>query len=320
MTILITGADGFVGAALCDRLRNEVIPLRGVVRRLKSPLDSDQNMVAVGDISARTDWSSALQDVTEVVHLAARMHLMNESSHDLISEFRRVNVEGTASLARKAAAHGVRRFVFLSSIKVNGELTGAGQPFTATDAPSPEDPYGVSKCEAEQMLWQIATETGMEVVVLRPPLVYGPGVKGNFIRLMRLIDKQLPLPLGAIQNQRSLIYLDNLVDAIRVCLTHPKAAGKTFLVSDGEDVSTPELIRRVAAALGRRPLLLPIPVSWMKWAGAFLGKRAAVDRLLGSLCVDMIPLREQLGWNPPYTMQAGLEATAQWYRKTKARA
>lgn len=320
MTILITGADGFVGAALCDRLRNEVIPLRGVVRRLKSPLDSDQNMAAVGDISARTDWSSALQDVTEVVHLAARMHLMNESSPDLISEFRRVNVEGTASLARKAAAHGVRRFVFLSSIKVNGELTGAGQPFTATDAPSPEDPYGVSKCEAEQMLWQIATETGMEVVVLRPPLVYGPGVKGNFIRLMRVIDKQLPLPLGAIQNQRSLIYLDNLVDAIRVCLTHPKAAGKTFLVSDGEDVSTPELIRRVAAALGRRPLLLPIPVSWMKWAGAFLGKRAAVDRLLGSLCVDMIPLREELGWNPPYTMQAGLEATAQWHRKTKARA
>lgn len=320
MTILITGADGFVGAALCDRLRNEVIPLRGVVRRLKPPLDSDQNMAAVGDISARTDWSSALQDVTEVVHLAARMHLMNESSPDLISEFRRVNVEGTASLARKAAAHGVRRFVFLSSIKVNGELTGAGQPFTATDAPSPEDPYGVSKCEAEQMLWQIATETGMEVVVLRPPLVYGPGVKGNFIRLMRVIDKQLPLPLGAIQNQRSLIYLDNLVDAIRVCLTHPKAAGKTFLVSDGEDVSTPELIRRVAAALGRRPLLLPIPVSWMKWAGAFLGKRAAVDRLLGSLCVDMIPLREELGWNPPYTMQAGLEATAQWYRKTKARA
>lgn len=320
MTILITGADGFVGAALCDRLRNEVIPLRGVVRRLKPPLDSDQNMAAVGDISARTDWSSALQDVTEVVHLAARMHLMNESSPDLISEFRRVNVEGTASLARKAAAHGVRRFVFLSSIKVNGELTGAGQPFTATDAPSPEDPYGVSKCEAEQMLWQIATETGMEVVVLRPPLVYGPGVKGNFIRLMRVIDKQLPLPLGAIQNQRSLIYLDNLVDAIRVCLTHPKAAGKTFLVSDGEDVSTPELIRRVAAALGRRPLLLPIPVSWMKWAGAFLGKRAAVDRLLGSLCVDMIPLREELGWNPPYTMQAGLEATAQWHRKTKARA
>lgn len=320
MTILITGADGFVGAALCNRLRNEVIPLRGVVRRLKSPLDSDQNMVAVGDISARTDWSSAIQDVTEVVHLAARMHLMNESSPDLISEFRRVNVEGTASLARKAAAHGVRRFVFLSSIKVNGELTGPGQPFTATDAPSPEDPYGVSKCEAEQMLWQIATETGMEVVVLRPPLVYGPGVKGNFIRLMRVIDKPLPLPLGAIQNQRSLIYLDNLVDAIRVCLTHPKAAGKTFLVSDGEDVSTPELIRRVAAALGRRPLLLPIPVSWMKWAGAFLGKRAAVDRLLGSLCVDMIPLREELGWNPPYTMQAGLEATAQWYRKTKARA
>ncbi len=318
MTILITGADGFVGAAFCDRLRNEAIPLRGVVRRLKSPLDADQHMLAVGDISAETDWSSALQDVTEVVHLAARVHVMNESSPDLLSEFRRVNVEGTASLARQAAAHGVSRFVFLSSIKVNGEFTGAGQPFAATDVPAPGDPYGVSKYEAEQKLWQIATETGMEVVVLRPPLVYGPGVKGNFIRLMRVLDKQVPLPLGAIQNQRSLIYLDNLVDVIRVCLTHPKAAGKTFLVSDGEDVSTPELIRRIAAAFGRRPLLLPVPVSWMRWVGAILGKKAAVDRLLGSLCVDIIPLREELGWNPPYSMQAGLETTAQWYLKTKA--
>lgn len=318
--VLITGADGFVGSALCNRLSNEAVPSRGAARRLKAPLDSDQHMVAVGDISAETDWSSALQDVTEVVHLAARVHLMNESSPNPLAEFRRVNVEGTASLARQAAAHGVSRFVFLSSIKVNGELTGAGQPFTATDVPSPEDPYGVSKCEAERRLWQIATETGMEVVVLRPPLVYGPGVKGNFIRLMRVIDKQLPLPLGAIQNQRSLIYLDNLVDAIRVCLTHPKAKGKTFLVSDGEDVSTPGLIRRIAAALGRKPLLLPVPVSWMRWAGAFLGKKAAVDRLLGSLCVDMTPLREELGWNPPYTMQAGLETTAQWYGKTKATA
>jgi nucleoside-diphosphate-sugar epimerase len=319
MKILITGADGFVGAALCNRLRNEAVPLCGVVRRLKSTLDGDR-FVEVGDISASTDWSPALQDVTEVVHLAARVHFMNESSPDPLAEFRRVNVEGTVNLARQAAAHGVSRFVFLSSIKVNGELTGAGQPFTATDAPSPEDPYGVSKCKAEQKLWQIATETGMEVVVLRPPLVYGPGVKGNFIRLMQLIDKQVPLPLGAIQNQRSLIYLDNLVDAIRVCLTHPKAAGKTFLVSDEDDVSTPGLIRRIAAAMGRRPLLLPVPVSLMKWASAFFGKKAAVDRLLGSLCVDMTPLREELGWNPPYTMQAGLETTAQWYLKTKVSA
>jgi nucleoside-diphosphate-sugar epimerase len=319
MTILITGADGFVGSALCDRLRNESVPLRGAVRRLKSTLDADQHM-AVGDISGETDWSSALQDVTDVVHLAARVHVMKENCPNPLAEFRRVNVEGTANLARQAAAHGVSRFIFLSSVKVNGELTGVGRPFASTDAPAPEDPYGVSKCEAEQKLWQIATETGLEVVVLRPPLVYGPEVKGNFLRLMQAIDEQLPLPLGGIQNTRSLIYLGNVVDSIRVCLTHPKAAGKTFLVSDGEDVSTPELIRRLAAALGRRPLLLPVPMSLMKFAGAFFGKKAAVDRLLASLCVDMTPLREELSWNPPYTMQAGLETTAQWYLKTKATA
>ena len=317
MKILITGADGFVGSALCDRLRNDAVPFRGVVKRLKSNVVACQHM-AVGDISAETDWSSALQDVTEVVHLAARVHFMTESCHDPLAEFRRVNVEGTASLARQAAARGVSRFVFLSSIKVNGELTGAGQPFTATDTPAPDDAYGFSKYEAEQRLWQISKETGMEIVVLRPPLVYGPGVKGNFMRLMQIIDKQIPLPLGAIQNQRSLIYVGNLVDAIRVCLTHPKATGKTFLVSDGEDVSTPELIRRLAASLRRMPLLLPVPVSLMKWTSAFLGKKAAVDRLLGSLTVDMAQIREDLGWNPPYTMQAGVDTTAQWYRKTKA--
>ena len=168
------------------------------------------------------------------------------------------------------------------------------------------------------MLWQISPKTGMEVVVIRPPLVYGPGVKGNFMRLMQAIDKLRPLPLGGIQNQRSLIYLGNLVDVIRQCVTHPNAAGKTFLVSDGDDVSTPELVRRIAAALGRRPFLLPVPVSWMRRAGRVLGKQAAVDRLLGSLCVDISPLREELGWTPPYTMQEGLEATAQWYRTTKA--
>jgi len=214
----------------------------------------------------------------------------------------------------------VTRFVFLSSIEVNGELTCAGQPFTATGTPAAEDPYGVSKSEAKQKLWQIATATGMEVVILRPPLVYGPGVKGNFIRLMQVIDKQLPLPLGAIQNQRSLIYLGNLVDAIRVCLTHPKAAGKTFLVSDGDDVSTPELVRRVASALGRRPLLLSVPIYWIRWAGAMLGKKVVIDRLLGSLFVDMTSIQADLGWTPPYTMQVGLESTAQWYRKTRASA
>lgn len=317
MMILVTGADGFVGSALCDRLRSEELAVRSVVRKLKPRSDNDLN-VAIGDISAGTDWALALKDVTHVVHLAARVHVMNDGSPDALAEFRRMNVAGTLNLARQAAAAGVRRFVFLSSIKVNGETTPFKRPFSSDDLPGPEDPYGISKHEAEQGLRQIKAETGMEVVVLRPPLVYGPGVKGNFLRLMQAIDKRRPLPLGAIQNQRSLIYLGNLVDAIRLCLTHPKAAGETFLVSDGDDVSTPDLVRRIAAALERLPFLLPVPVSWMRWAGRVLGKQAAVDRLLGSLYVDITPLREELGWTPPYTMQEGLEATAQWYRKNKA--
>lgn len=319
MTILITGADGFVGSDLCDRLRSDALTVRSVVRKLNPASDRDLN-VAIGDISAGPDWALVLKDVTQVVHLAARVHVMNDSSPDALAEFRPMNVEGTLNLASQAAAAGVRRFVFLSSIKVNGESTSLKSPFTADDLPAPEDPYGITKHEAEQGLRQIEAETGMEVVLLRPPLVYGPGVKGNFLRLMQSIDKRRPLPLGGIQNQRSLIYLGNLVDAIRLCLTHPKAAGKTFLVSDGDDVSTPELVRRIAAALGRRPFLLPAPVSWMRWVGRVLGKQAAADRLLGSLCVDISPLREELGWIPPYTMQVGLEATAQWYRKTKAAA
>ncbi len=317
MTILVTGADGFVGKALCERLRYSAVPVCGVVRRLRSSLHSNMN-VEIGDISAATDWTLALKGVSQVVHMAARVHVMKEISLNALAEFRRINVDGTANLARQAAMAGVRRFVFLSSIKVNGEKSFNYCPFSANDDPAPEDAYGISKYEAEQALWQVAAETDMEVVVLRLPLVYGPGVKGNFLRLMQAIDKRRPLPLGSIQNQRSLVYLGNLVDAIRLCIAHPKAAGKTFLVSDGDDVSTPELVRRIAAALGRRPFLLPVPVAWMHWAGRLLGKEAAVDRLLGSLCVDVSPLREELCWTPPYTMQAGLEVTAQWYRKTKA--
>lgn len=316
MTILVTGANGFVGSALCARLRNDAVSVRGAVRTLEVPLDDDRS-VAVGNISAETDWTSALKDVQQVVHLAARVPLMKDNSSDPLAEFRRVNVEGTANLARQAAAAGARRFIFLSSIKVNGETTELMQAFTADDVPDSEDPYGRSKYEAERMLAQISAETAMEVVVLRPPLIYGPGVKGNFLHLMAAIDKRRPLPLGAIRNSRSLIYLGNLVDAVRLCLTHPKAAGKTFLVSDGYDLSTTELVCRIADALGRRPFLLPVPASWMKFTGGVLGKRAEVDRLLGSLTVDTTPLRVELGWRPPFSIQAGLEASAQWYRKIR---
>lgn len=314
MTILVTGANGFVGSALCAKLHHDAVPVRGAIRTLQPQRDSDQ-VIAVGEISTETDWTAALKDVKQVVHLAARAHVMNDKCAEPLSEFRRVNVSGAANLARQAAAAGVRRFVFLSTIKVNGEFTEEGKTFTANDVPAPQDPYGASKHEAEQVLRQIAGETGMELVVIRPPLVYGPGVKGNFLSLMQAIDKRRPLPLGAIQNRRSLIYVGNLVDIIRLCLTHPKAAGKVFLASDGNDLSTPELVRRLAASMGRRPFIVPLPTPWMRFAGWMLGKQASVDRVIGSLAVDTTPLRDELGWQPCYTIQAGLEATALWYQK-----
>lgn len=312
MKILVTGANGLVGRALCSVLDQTKDHVVRAVRRSTTPWE-----VPVGDLNEDTDWSEALgQNTDVVVHLAGQVPSTDGAVGPLGDRYAEVNTLGTANLARQCAVHGVKRFVFVSTVKVLGE--GKSEPYRDTDLAVPADAYAISKWEAEQTLWQVAAETGMEVVVLRPPLVYGPGVKGNFLRLMQALDKRRPLPLGCIQNQRSLIYLGNLVDAIRLCLTHPKASEKTFLVSDGDDVSTPELVRRIAAALGRRPFLLPVPVSWMRWAGRVLGKQATADRLLGSLCVDISPLREELGWIPPYTMQEGLEATAQWYRKTKA--
>ena len=314
MKVLVTGANGLVGRALCfvlDQTEHQIVQ---AVR-----ISTTSWEVPVSDLNGSTDWGAALgQNTDVVVHLAAQVPEMDSASRFPGDRYAEVNTLGTANLARQCAQHGVKRFIFISTIKVLGE--GKSEPYQDTDLAEPADAYAISKWEAEQALWQVAAETGMEVVVLRPPLVYGPGVKGNFLRLMQTIDKRRPLPLGGIHNQRSLIYLGNLVDAIRLCLTHHKAAGKTFLVSDGDDVSTPELVRRIAAALGRRPFLLPVPVSWIHWAGRVVGKEAAVDRLLGSLRVDISPLREELGWTPPYTMQSGLEATAAWYRKIKATA
>lgn len=312
MKVLVTGANGLVGRALCSVLDQTEHQIVQAVRISTTPWE-----VPVSDLNGSTDWSAALgQNTDVVVHLAAQVPEMDSASRFPGDRYAEVNTLGTANLARQCAQHEVKRFIFISTIKVLGE--GKSEPYQDTDLAVPADAYAISKWHAEQALWQVAAETGMEVVMLRPPLIYGPSVKGNFLRLMQAIDKRRPLPLGAIHNQRSLIYLGNLVDVIRLCLIHPKAAGKAYLVSDGDDVSTPELVRRMAAALERRPFLLPVPVSWMRWAGRVLGKQAAVDRLLGSLCVDISPLREELGWTPPYTMQEGLEATAQWYRKTKA--
>lgn len=303
MKVMVSGASGFVGRALCAHLGQRGLAAVPAVRR---PAGFAGESV-VGEIDGATDWTAALADCDAVVHLAARVHVMHDTAHDPLALYRATNTDATLNLARQAARAGVKRFVFVSSIKVNGE--GRDAAYREADAPAPEDPYAISKWEAEQGLRQLAQETGLELVILRPPLVYGPGVKANFRRLLDLVARGWPLPLGAIVNRRSLLYLGNFVDAIRVCLEHPAAAGQTFLIDDGQPVSTPELIRAIAQAMTRPPRLLPIPAGFLAFAGALLGKRAAVERLTGSLWVDSALIRTRLGWTPPYSMAAGLAAT-----------
>lgn len=303
--ILITGATGFIGSRLCEKIRED----GGLVRRALR-CNGEQKGIVVGDIGPETDWSIALENIDCVVHLAARVHVMHEQTADPLCEFRRVNVVGTLNLARQAAAAGVQRFVYLSSIKVNGEKAQPGCSFSAEDIPTPVDPYGVSKHEAEQGLMALASEAKMEVVIIRPPLVYGEGVKANFLSMMRWLYKGVPLPLGAIHNKRSLVALDNLVDLIVTCIEHPAAANQTFLVSDDEDLSTTELLWRMSVALGKPARLVPVP-AWILQAGAALiGKRAMAQRLLGSLQVDISKTRDVLGWVPPIGMNEALKKTA----------
>jgi len=305
MTVLVTGAHGFIGSALCTALAHTPVRLRLAVRQPTAALPGVE-MVRIASIGPQTPWTDALQDCNTVIHLAARAHVMHEAAHDPLAAYRSVNTDGTLHLARQAAAAGVRRFIFLSSIKVNGEVTAPGNPFRASDTAHPQDSYGTSKWEAEQGLRQIAQGTGMEVVTIRPPLVYGPGVKANFAALLRAISNKLPLPLGAIHNLRSLVGLDNLVDLILTCTTHPAAAQQTFLVSDGEDLSTTELVRRMANAMGQPSRLLPVP-AWLLQAGAtWVGQGAAAQRLCGNLQVDIQHTRDVLGWTPPVTLNEGL--------------
>jgi nucleoside-diphosphate-sugar epimerase len=264
--------------------------------------------VRISELDALTDWAQALIGVDVLVHAAARAHIMQEDEMDPLAEFRRVNVEGTLNLARQAAKAGVRRFVFISSIKVNGDSTAPGRPFIADDTPAPEDAYGLSKAEAEAQLRQVAQDTGMEVVIIRPPLIYGPGVKGNFASLIRWVRRGLPLPLGAVtHNRRSLVGLDNLVNLILVCTKHPKAANQTFLISDGEDLSTSELLRKIGKALGRPPQLLWVPVGFISLVSSLLGKSKISERLLGSLQVDIHKTCEMLDWRPSVTIDEGLQ-------------
>lgn len=313
MRFLVTGANGFVGKQLCAELFRQGYAIRAAVRSENARID-DAEQAIVGSIGGGTDWTAALHGVDVVIHLAARVHVMRETAGDPLAEFLEVNLHGTANLARQAVQAGVKRLVYVSSIKVNGEETIGGHYYTELDDPSPQDSYGISKREAEQTLHRVAAETGLEIVIVRPPLVYGAGVKGNFAQMLKILAKGIPLPLASVHNLRSLIYVENLVDALIVCATHHAAAGQTYLVSDGEDISTSDLLHQLGVAMGRPARLFPCPPALLKLAGRLTGKAGQVERLLGSLRVDSGKIRRELNWIPPYTLEQGLSATADWYR------
>ena len=304
--ILVTGATGFVGSALLPVLLSQFHEVTAVGRRAQDKSHAGLSSFGFGNIDGATKWSTELRGTDAVIHLAARVHVMRDTVGDPLAEFRRVNTEGTLNLARQAAAAGVKRFVFISSVKVNGESTEPEHAFTEADVSSPQDAYGQSKHEAEVGLREIARTTGMQVVIIRPTLVYGKGAKGNFKSLMKLVASGLPFPLAFVHNFRSFVGIDNLVDFITICLKHPAAADETFLVSDGEDLSTPDLIRRMARAMNRPARLLPVPVWALKAGALLLGKGDAVQRLCGNLQVDISKSRTLLGWNPPISADEGL--------------
>jgi nucleoside-diphosphate-sugar epimerase len=308
--VAVTGASGFIGRTLCRRLAAAGVGVRAIVRSTAAEPDA----VAVGDLGPDTDWRAAIAGVDCVVHCAARAHVLDETATDPLAEYRRVNVRATEALARQAAAGGVRRLVYLSSIGVHGVTTNGRGPFRHDDAPAPAEPYAVSKLEAERALRAIAAREGIELVIVRPPLVYGPGVPANFLRLLRLVDRGWPLPFGAVRGRRSLLGVENLADLLLRCVQLPVAAGGTFLASDGEDLALPELIGLLAKFLGRRVPLLPVPPAMLRGAGRLAGVAAPLERLTGALEVDSTHTRDTLAWRPPVSVATGLAATARWYR------
>jgi UDP-glucose 4-epimerase len=311
--VLVTGATGFVGRTLCETLSKSGYLVRASLHLDRSTPDWISEKVLVGDIGAATDWREALQGVSLVVHLAARAHILRDSA---AASYVETNAEGTRRLADESARAGVKRFLYLSSVKVNGEATVDGA-YTSSDEPHPLDDYGKSKWSAEMHVRRIAVSSAMDAVIVRPPLVYGPGVRANFLRLMRMVDSGWPLPLGAIDNRRSLISVWNLCDFLKRALEHPIASNRTWMVSDGEDLSTPDIIRRLGRAMGKRVRLIPVPVSVLKLIGAATGKKAELDRLCGSLVVDMAQSCRDLEWRPTLSVDEGLARTVLWYRSTR---
>ncbi len=311
-TLLITGANGFVGKALCNYASSLGFQVKALTRTEYGFSDGIQNVVC-GDLNSPRLLLDAMHGVDVVVHLAARVHVMQESSSDALAAYRAVNVDLTLNLAKQAAATGVRRFIYMSSIKVNGERTEVGNAFDADDIPAPEDPYGVSKMEAENALFEFSRLTGMEVVIIRPPLIYGPGVGANFMAMMHWLARRVPLPLGAINNRRSMVALNNLLSLIVTCISHPKAAGQVFLVSDDQDVSVTQLLKKLARAMKIPAVLVPVPVAVIKLVAAILGKSAVAQRLCDNLQVDIKKTKVILNWAPPLNVDDGLKVTTDWY-------
>jgi UDP-N-acetyl-alpha-D-quinovosamine dehydrogenase len=312
--VLVTGASGFVGRAVCERALALGVKVKGAHRSscTQSLVPQGVEKIQIASVSNNTDWSDALIGVDVVIHLAGRVHIAKDTVKDPLATYREVNTAGTSWLARMAASAGVRRLVYVSTIKVHGEQTVTA-PFTETDAPQPQDAYAISKWESEQALHRIEVESGLEIVILRPPLVYGEGVGANFLRLLNLVSRGIPLPLASVQNRRSLIYVKNLADAVLTSATHPRAKGRTFLVSDGDDISTPELVRRIAETMELPPRMFRVSTRLLGVVARILGKSGEADRLLSSLIIDSTKIRFEIGWMPRYTMLQGLRETIRWY-------
>jgi nucleoside-diphosphate-sugar epimerase len=312
--VLITGANGFVGKSLCEEMLHQGWQVKAAMRSSTQMPDGIE-VVEVEDIDGNTDWRKVLHEVEVIIHLAARVHMMEDAVEDPLQEYLKVNFHGTENLAQQAVRAGVKRFIYVSTIKVNGEETRGHYRYSEQDMPAPQGPYAISKWQAEQVLHYIAQESDLQVVIIRPPLVYGPGVKGNFNNLLAAIGKGIPLPLAGAHNKRSLVYVGNLVSALIVCVTHPVATGQTYLVCDGKDMSTAFLVKKISEAFGRGNRSFYFPPMLLRIAASVLGRADQIDRLFGALRVSDAKLRGELRWNAPYTIEQGLSATAVWYRQ-----